>query len=124
MYAYTGNRINCLKTFLLVPHKSQPKFLKKVFKMTNWKNIIRKEEEEYSEMNELRDFIFSLEDYISVIKKVKSDKELISVIKDLKEEVDGWAFNMERDAKRPPKSDFPDSEARPEFAREHREERL
>jgi hypothetical protein len=94
----------------------------------SWKDTIRKYKEltseEYSEMNELRDFIFSLEDYISVIKKVKSDKELISVIKDIKKTVDAWEFNLTRDEKRPPKSDFPDSEARPEFAREHREERL
>ena len=44
MYSYSGNRLILFKTFLLVPHKSQPNFLKKVFKMDNWNDILKNEE--------------------------------------------------------------------------------
>ena len=96
----------------------------------SWEKILKEDEDLFTEWFdlEIRDFTegpFGLKKFIERIEKVKTDKELYSVIKDLKEEVDAWAFNMEKDMKRrPSKSDFPDSEARPEFAREHREERL
>ena len=86
----------------------------------SWEKVL-KEDEEYFEV---RDFTFPLKGFIERIEKVKNYKELYSVIKDLKEEVDYHEFNLKNMLNRQPKSDFPDSEARPEFAREHRGERL
>ena len=92
----------------------------------SWEKVLKEDKDMFTGWVdfEVRDFTLPLKDFITRIEKAKTDKELYSAIKDLKEEVDYWAFNMERDMKRPAKSYFPDSEARPEFAREHREERL